>query len=162
MLFNTFHALWTDSSHQNRQTPAKDRRQACQIVSGEGERGLGAYLRQADEARLAQSADGFAPAEDFFDQLAFLEAHRVAVVTRGAPIDGAVFFLGHVRRHAQVVQLLDERGRVVALSAPSVAPALLMLRPAMISAASRSAVPLASVVALTTRPLRFSISAWPR
>lgn len=114
-----------------------------------------AYLRQADEARLAQPADGFAPAEDLVDQLAFVDADRIASVTRSPSIDGAVFFLRHVRSHALVAQLLDEFGRVVALSAPSVAPAFSMLRLAMISAALRSAVPLASVVvASTTRPLR--------
>lgn len=36
-------------------------------------------------------------------------------MARGPPIDGAVFFLGHMRRHTQATQFLYESGRVVVL-----------------------------------------------
>ena len=86
MLFNTFRFHWTELFHHLRQTPAKDGRHACQVVGGEGERGLCAHLCQADKACIAQPTDGFIPTE-----YPFLDDHSVAGMARGPPIDGAVF-----------------------------------------------------------------------
>jgi hypothetical protein len=50
-------------------------------------------LRQTNKARLVNTTDCLAPAEYFFDQCVFLQAHFVAMVRRRAAIDGAVFLL---------------------------------------------------------------------
>src|SRR6202022_478934 len=107
--------LWTDFPLYRRQTPAKDRRHACQVVRREGERRLRLDLGQANEARFAQATDGLAPAEYLLDQLAFLDAHLVAGVARRTRVDGAVLLLRHMRRDLQSTQLLDEVLHVVAL-----------------------------------------------
>lgn len=85
-------------------------------------------------------------------------------MTRGPSVDGAVVYLGYVQRDAHMPQLLDEAGGVLVLVGAKRRTGLfLMLRRAMSGAASRSAVPEASVaVASTTSPLRFSIKACPR
>lgn len=61
-------------------TQPRFREKRVKLQVAKGERGLRAHFSQANEARLAQSTDGFAPTEYLLDQFAFLEAHRVAGV----------------------------------------------------------------------------------
>lgn len=80
-------------------------------------------------------------------------------MARRSAIDGAVFLLRDVRCDLQFAQLIDELGGVVALVGTQRRAGFRDAPFAIVSAASRSAVPVASVVsASTTMPLRFSIS----
>ena len=93
-----------------------------------------------------------------------LYAANVSLVcARASAIDGTMFFLRHVRRHSTLAQLLDEFGRVVTLVGAQCRAGFLNAAPAMMKAASRSTVPFARMVMVsTTRPLGFFISACPR
>src|ERR1700687_449038 len=70
---------------------------------------------------LAQSRDGLDPAEDLLDSLAFSLTDPVALVARGAFIDGAraplMLVLRYVRCHRRLPQLAHEISRVVILVA---------------------------------------------
>jgi hypothetical protein len=89
------------SSLHRRQTPTKNRRHPRQVVRGESERRLRRDFGKPDKARLTQSADRLAPAENFLDQFALLHAHLVTRMARRTGVDGAVLFLCHVRRDPQ-------------------------------------------------------------
>ena len=112
---------------------------------------------------LAQPADRFHPAEDFFDAFPRHRPDRVAGMARGPAIEGATLCLqGDMGRGVERAQGLDEAARVVAfVAADGDAPAW-QTRDELV-AASRSPVPVAGTThASTTRPWRFSISTSPR
>ncbi len=60
-----------------------------QVVSGGGEREHPAHSFAAAMLGLAQTGGGLDPAEDLFDELAFLLALAIALVACGAFIDAA-------------------------------------------------------------------------
>src|SRR5579885_1337961 len=114
----------------------------------------------ASMPRLPHQADRLHPAEDFLDPFALLLAQDGACMVRGAGLKGprtVRVVLRHVRRGAARANLLHPIvGVVVLVGSDRDAP-----RPErawiLSAAASRSALPLASVRrGSTTRPLRFS------
>src|SRR5689334_8251080 len=113
------------------------------------------------ELRLGLAADGLDPTEDLLDPLT--GALRYGIAKRrdnlcAAPGLGSQRGVRHI---AALRQRLPEPPRV-ALSAPTVAPDASCASSTMASAASRSAVPVASVkCAATARPFLFSISTCP-
>ncbi len=91
---------------------------ADQVVRCQAEDEHPAHSTSAAVAGLAQEPDGLEPAEDLFDTLAGPLAHLVAGVTRGARIDRTRTVrrvLGHVWRHLEQPEGLDEVPRVIAL-----------------------------------------------
>src|SRR5688572_2676236 len=80
-----------------------------------------AHPRKPAQLHFAQPAD-FLPADSGFDELADLEARRVALVARGARIDGRTAGPGGVLRHMRgdvlVTQTGDEFCRVIRLVRP--------------------------------------------
>ena len=56
----------TDFSLCRRQSPAEQRRHPGQVVTSEGEDGLGLHFRQANKPGFAQTADGLAPPKIWF------------------------------------------------------------------------------------------------
>src|SRR5215468_7568563 len=90
---------------------------ADQVVDGQAEDEHPAHAAGPAVSGLAQEPDGFEPAQDFLDALAFPLTHSVAVVARGAPIDRTRTMrrvLGYVRRHLKQPEGLDEVPRVIA------------------------------------------------
>src|SRR5712691_9453029 len=90
---------------------------ADQVIDRQPEDEHPAYPCPAAVAHLAQQADRLEPAEDLFDSLAFPLAHPVAGVARGALIDRTRTIrrvLGHVRRHLEQPEGLDEVAAVIA------------------------------------------------
>src|SRR5262249_1253123 len=84
------------SSRGRSQVPDAD-----QVVNGQAEDEHPAHAAGPAVSSLAQEPDGFEPAQDFLDALAFPLTHSVAVVARGAPIDRTRSMrrvLGYVRR----------------------------------------------------------------
>ena len=127
----------------------------------------GADLGEAVQLYLRETANCLRPAEAFLDALAQPLADRIARARGDLARDGGLARLAmlaqrpvdrDMRLNPARLQALDEGLGVIALSAPSVAP--LGKRWLKVAAASRSAVPVASVAsAAATSPLRFSISA---
>src|SRR6516165_11378011 len=88
-----------------------------QVVDGQAEDEHPAHAAGPAVSSLAQEPDGFEPAQDFLDALAFPLTHSVAVVARGAPIDRTRTMrrvLSYVRRHLEQPKGLDEVPRVIA------------------------------------------------
>ena len=99
-----------------RQSPAEQRRHPGQVVTSEGEDGLGLHFRQANKTGFAQTADGLAPPKNLFHQLALLQADRIAHMSGRAAIDRRAGLLRcHMRRHLHLTQRLHEVGGVVTL-----------------------------------------------
>src|SRR5213596_715909 len=85
---------------------------ADQIVDREAEDEHPAHASRAPVPSLSQQTDRFQPAKDLIDALAFLLAHQIAGMPRGARIDRARTVRGvlrHVRRHLQPAKVRDER-----------------------------------------------------
>ncbi len=90
--------------------------QPHQVVCGQAEEEVPADAASAAEARLAQETDRLEPAEDALDAAPGRDAHRVAGMAGGAPVDGAAPFggvLGDVRGDALGAQRGHEVGGVV-------------------------------------------------
>lgn len=97
-------------------------------------------------AHLAHKRNRFQPAEAFFDSLPLSWTENITGMTRGAAINRAAtrprMILRDMRRHLQI-PLLFHKSRVSnPLSPPSVSGCVPGSFSSMISAASRSAVPL--------------------
>src|SRR5437899_8317612 len=91
---------------------------ADQIVDREAEDEHPAHASRAPVPSLSQQTDRFQPAKDLLDALAFLLAHQIAGMPRGARIDRARTVRGvlrHVRRHLQPAKVRDEVRRVIPL-----------------------------------------------
>jgi hypothetical protein len=138
-----------------------------QVVSrrGEGEHPSD-YVRPS-EPRLALPGNRLHPPEDFLDTLPFSLTNRVPRPTGGPSVDRTPpigIVLRHMRGDSELPHLLHEVRCVVAtirtqrdrLLPPGICFVILI-------AASRSAVPVASVTRVfTTSPLRFSVRICPR
>ena len=141
--------------------------EAHQVAGGHGELELLIDALQSAKHGLANPADGLAPAEVLLDPLADDLAQAVARMASGAAVDRAAaapgVVAGDVRRDLALATGGDEVGRVVGLvGADAAATGVPGSASSMATAARRSPKPSAWVTtALTTRPLRFSISAWP-
>ncbi len=96
---------------------------------------------------LPHQGDRLQPAEAFFDPLPLPLADRVARVPRGASIDRAAarprMILRHMGRHSQIAALFHKVPRVESFVAAHGDRLPARNFSSMISAASRSAVPLA-------------------
>jgi hypothetical protein len=106
-------------------------RLACQvpdpheIVDGGGKGEDPIHPPLAAVPRLAEQPDGLEPAEDLLDELALALAHQVTGVAHGAAVDptGPVRrVLGHVLRHVERPEGLDELARVIAFVGPRASP----------------------------------------
>lgn len=105
-----------ESALYRRQSPAEQRRHSGQVVTGEGEDGLGRHLRQANKPSLAQTADGLRPTKDFVDQLALLEADCVTGMPGRPAVDGRAGFLRRdMGSDLGLAHRLHEIRRIVAL-----------------------------------------------
>ena len=90
--------------------------QPHQIVRRAGEGHDPVDARRAAMLQLPQPGDDLQPAEDFLNLLARPLTDRVALVPRGAPVDGAALgLLRHMRREARRPRALHEVARIVAL-----------------------------------------------
>jgi hypothetical protein len=96
-------------------------RDAQQVVRGGEDIGGDLVGSEADEASLAEVADGLDPAEDLLDSLAHALANGVADVPGRPLVDVRVSPLGDVlrdvRRDDALATVLDEVARVIALVA---------------------------------------------
>jgi len=132
----------------------------------EGEDPIHQY--RAAMVELAQQSDGLHPPEGLFDQLSFSLTDRVSGVTRRAAIDRAAATIGlrilrDVRRDIQLARLSDKVARVVVLVAAERRSTPIRQIPSIVSAASRSAVPVAAVTSASTiKPCRFSVRRCPK
>src|SRR5947207_1394999 len=79
-------------------------------------------LRQEAQLDLAHPGDRLQPPEGRFDPQSRMLALRIALVTRGASVNGAVARAGHilcgVRRSVQLAQQPDEIAHVIGLVGP--------------------------------------------
>jgi hypothetical protein len=148
---------------------AQQSRQAHEVV-GCGDEGEGrADAVEAAQHRAAEPANGLHPAEGFLDAPANALAGRVDGMARGASVDSrastmARQVLATCGRTSIERSSLTKSATSYSLSAPSVNAIGRSARGSIIArAAMRSAWPFAAVRQVsTTRPERFSISAWPR
>ena len=94
----------------------------CSRLKAERKQKFPVDPRKPAQLHLAQPADFLQPADPGFDELADLEARRVAPVARGARIDGRTAGPGGVLRHMRgdvlVTQAGDEFCRVIRLVRP--------------------------------------------
>src|SRR5271156_1248079 len=115
---------------------------------------------------LPQQRDRLQPSEALFDTLPLPLADGISRVLRGTRINRTPTrpfqILSHVRRDLHGSALRHEICRVIGLVAATVTGFVPGICSSMTSAASRSAVPLASNTSVfTIRPLRFSTSRFP-
>ena len=96
---------------------------AHQIVSGQCEVEHPTDPSHSPVPSLTQTGDGLAPAEDFFDALAFLLTNRVARMTSGAIINNAGGLARNMWRHLVVAQLLHKLFAVIAFVGTECDPA---------------------------------------
>lgn len=118
-------------------------------------------------ARLAQASGCLDPAEDFLDPLTDAQADFVARMPCRPTIQSApsldavlidILVPGDMRRDLALTERCDELPSIIGLVRSERDPPLDPSRSTSVSAASRSAVPVAGVnVAPTTKPFRFSI-----
>ena len=97
------------------QSPAKDRRHPCQVVSSQGKSRLRLHLGQSDKTGLAKSSDCLRPTKDFFNSFAHAQADAVTGMARRASINRPEGLLGNVRGDALRSHCLDETSGVVIL-----------------------------------------------
>jgi len=112
---------------------------------------------------LPHQRDRFQPSEALLDTLPLPLTDGISRVLRRASINrtptGSLQILSHVRRDLQVATFGHEICRVISLSPPTVICFMPGICSSITSAASRSAVPLASNTSvLTISPWRFSTS----
>ena len=112
------------------------------------------HTRQTAYPHLAQCPGVLAPAEDLFDALAQALTGQVAAMARRAPIDRraarTLERLGDVRRHTQLTAGGDEATGVIPLVPGHRSAGARAWRLSILSAASRSANPLDSVISTST------------
>jgi len=156
---------WVRGSHRRCDSSSNYREgaHAHEVVGRGGEGKHPADPGYAAMPGLAQQSDGLEPPEGFLDPFAPPLTERVTEMAAGAAVDRSGWLLRDVRRDGMIAQLPDERLGVVGLvGAERHAPKAGSVA-TIASAASRSARPVACVSRVfTTRPLRFSISKWPR
>ena len=120
------------------------------------------------QLELAQAAPLFDPAKHLLDAAAGMDRLGVALVPRGAAIDGGTTraggVLGHVRCHADPPEFSHQSlGVVVLVGADRLLMGTGERDAAMALAASLSPVPTAWVTQQSTiRAWRLSMSTWPR
>lgn len=117
----------------------------------------------ASQFCLPHRPDRLHPAEHLLDPFTDAQARSVRGVPGCALVQRTAALLGRdVRRDARFAKSLDEIADVVAAGATECTAAFFPSLPSISRAASRSAVPVASVSRVsTTKPLRFSIRTWP-
>ena len=141
--------------------PGQELGEPDQVIGCHREGELPSDAAEPAVPRLAELGRSLGPAEGLLDPLPDRLADPVAGVAGGASIEGGAARLrGDVRGDVEGAKLADEVLGVVALVGAERNPARGSI---MCRAATRSAWPSARVrQASTTRPLRFSMSAWPR
>lgn len=71
---------------------------------------------QALESGFPRAADGLHPSKDGLDATARMDAHGIARMAGGAPIDGGLLsFPGDMGSHVPVPEILDEFAVIIAL-----------------------------------------------
>ena len=118
-----------------------------QIVGRAGEGKNPVHLAHSAMPNLAHQRNRFQPSEALFNALPFSLTDGITCVPRGATINRAAarafVVLRHLRRHLQVPALFHEVPRVEPFVSATVTGRVPGSFSSMISAASRSAVPLA-------------------
>src|SRR5579885_2272358 len=107
------------SSSVFRLTPAQSGRgqiaHSDQVVGGQGEGKHPAHPSDPAMTCLAQACDGFEPAEDLLNALAFLLTDHIARMARGAVIDDTGLLARDMGSYPVIAQLLHQVLAVVAL-----------------------------------------------